>query len=722
MKPLHSTIRIGLCFIALVMIFALFFTRLLFLQIVKGEELRKIAEHQYKELIELPAARGEIFDCKGNKVAINVTFPSLFAYPLTAEDADSAYYCLAGILQKSPAALRREYQLEPKRFRWIKRKLAAEELARYNEKMRQQGLFIREEPTRCYPFGEVGRSILGFVDIDNVGRSGIEMEMNGRLVGTPGRSMIQKDGKGTIYRIKEIPVKEAVSGTSIVLTIDWDKQQIVERELAAAVEQYKAKGGMAVFVDLRDGSILAAADCFPSEDGDPSLKPMKLESVAGVFEPGSVFKVITAAAALAEKKVDPEDRFYAENGTWVMGKHRMRDDHSLGWATFREGFEKSSNIIMGKIANEVTGDKVLAMAKRFGFGRKTRCGLNSESKGILPQAGHWSEYTTAAFAIGHGVSVTALQMAQAFAVVGSGGYLNQPYLIKGFLDSENQVIERHTSQPTRIIDDNTANILADFMRGVVMRGTAKNLLPMPFAIAGKTGTAQKPNFSTGGYYQDKYMGSFGGYFPADSPLVAGIVVLDEPEPIHYGGYTAGPTFKNIALKFAALDRYNLPPMPDSTKDGNPDEPEEADSNVVRVLLADVAGRTRDGAEYELARLGLKVEFSGSGDHVLCTQPAAAARVPEGSTVRCIMGRDAKMEFPAPDLAGLTMREAVRILNRYGLTFSSEGAGRVVLQAPPAGTLMTATEKMNLIFARDMGRDSLAKGTGKDSTGILAHRR
>lgn len=722
MKPLYSKIRIGLCFIALVMIFALFFTRLLFLQVVRGEELRRIAEHQYKELIELPAARGEIYDCRGNKVAINVTFPSLFAYPLTAEDADSAYYYLAKVLGKSQGELRREFTLEPKRFRWIKRKLAPEQMARYDEKMRQRGVFVREEPTRCYPFGEVGRSILGFVDIDNVGRSGIEMEMNDRLVGKPGRSMIQKDGKGTVYRINEVPVKEAEAGTSIVLTIDWDKQQIVERELAEAVEKYKAKGGMAVFVDVRDGAILAAADYFPSEDDDKNLKPMKLESVAGVFEPGSVFKLITAATALSEHAAAPEDRYFAENGTWVMGKHRMRDDHGLGWATFREGFEKSSNIIMGKIANDVSGDKVLAMAKRFGFGRKTRCGLNCESKGVLPQAGHWSEYTTAAFAIGHGVSVTALQMAQAFSVIGAGGMLRQPYLIEGFMDADGGVAERHVGQATRILDESTTATLAEFMRGVVMRGTAKNLLPLPFAIAGKTGTAQKPNFATGGYYDNRYMGSFGGYFPADSPLVAGIVVLDEPQPIHYGGYTAGPTFKNIAVKFAALDRYNLPPMVDSTKKDDADEPEKADSNVVRVVLADVAGRTRDGAEYELGRLGLKVEFSGSGQRVLCTQPAALARVPEGSTVRCIMSRDAKMEFPAPDLTGLTMREAVRILNRYGLSFTSEGVGRVATQSPEAGALMTATGTMNLIFMRDMGRDSLAQGTGTDSNGVLAHRR
>lgn len=722
MKPLYSKIRIGLCFIILVMIFTLFITRLLFLQVVRGEELRKIAEHQYKELIELPAARGEIFDCRGNKVAINVTFPSLFAYPLTADDADSAYYYLARVLGKTQAEVRREFKLEAKRFRWIKRKLAPEQMARYDEKMRQKGVFIREEPTRCYPFGEVGRSILGFVDIDNVGRSGIEMEMNDRLVGTPGRSMIQKDGKGTVYRIKEIPVKEAEAGTSIVLTIDWDKQQIVERELAAAVEQFKAKGGMAVFVDIRDGSIVAAADYFPVEGGNQALKPMKLETVAGVFEPGSVFKLITAAAALSEHAVSPEDRYFAENGTWVMGRHRMRDDHGLGWATFREAFEKSSNIIMGKIANEISADKVLAMAKRFGFGRKTRCGLNCESKGVLPSPGHWSEYTTAAFAIGHGVSVTALQMAQAFSVIGSGGLLNQPHLIEGFLDADGQVTERHVNQPARILDENTVATLAEFMRGVVMRGTAKNLLPLPFAIAGKTGTAQKPNFATGGYYQDKYMGSFGGYFPADSPLVAGIVVLDEPEPIHYGGYTAGPTFKNIAMKFAALDRYNLPPMPDSTGEDDSGDPEEADSAMVRVLLADLSGRTREGAEYELSRVGLKVEFSGSGNRVLSTQPAALARVPEGSTVRCIMSRDAKMEFPAPDLTGLTMREAVRILNRYGLAFTSEGAGRIVMQTPEAGTLMTATGTMNLIFTRDMGRDSLAQGTGTDSIGVLAHRR
>jgi stage V sporulation protein D (sporulation-specific penicillin-binding protein) len=700
MKTHYSKVRIGLVSILFVMTFVMFFARLFFVQVVRGEELRGKAERQYLRSIELPANRGEIYDSKGNKVAVNSTFKSIFAYPLSTKDAESSYRLMSLIFKQRDRNLRKQYKLTPKKFRWIKRGLTLDEFARFESCNNHSGLFLREEPSRTYPYGHVGAAILGFVDLDNCGKAGIELVMDQALAGSPGRSTIQTNGIGEEYGIQEVPIKEAQSGQSVVLTVDWDKQQIVEEELARAVKEHSAKGGMALFLDPHSGSILAAADC--DSNGQVCDKPMKLETVTCLFEPGSVFKLLTAAAALEDGRIKPEDKFYAEKGLWRLGRRSLRDDHKHDTLTFREGFELSSNIVMGKIAYEIGGDRVFAMAQKFGFGRKVRCGLHGESAGVLQKPNRWSEFTTSTFAIGHGVSVTPLQMAQAFAMVAAGGYLCQPHFIAGCINDEGCVIERHTSRPIKILDDDIVAVLDSFMRGVVERGTGQPIGDAPFAIAGKTGTAEKPNLETGGYYKNKFMASFAGYFPADSPQVAGIVILDEPEPIHYGGYTAGPAFKEIAVKFAALDKYGAGmsrPVRAEVEDDYPDVGND-DRNLTEV--PDLTGDSRGKAEYKLRKFDLKAVFSGSGNKVIGTRPAALTRLSAGQEVICYMSCDKEKQMIVPDLSGLTIREAVALLEHYGIAFTCHGKGRVVKQTPPAGDELATDEIIKLECERHKG--------------------
>ncbi len=699
MKKHYSKVRIGVVFILLGMIFALFLARLTMVQIVRGEELRQRAKRQYQETIEIPAARGGIFDVKGNKVAGNTCFKSLFAYPLTKQEITSAYRHLARTFGESRSELKRKYRLSPKKFCWIKRRLSPEEMARFENPDQPCGLYLREEPTRCYPYGTIGRGILGFVDLDDCGKAGVELVMDEYLSGSNGRSIIQKDGKGWQYPIHEVPIREAVAGRSVVLTVDWNKQQIVEEELQRAVEKYNAKGGSAVFLDPYTGAVIAAADFFPGRN--PADKPMKLEAVGAVFEPGSIFKLITAAAALEDGKIQPSDTFFAEEGRWKLGRNSLRDDHKHGWLTFRQGFECSSNILMGKVANRTGGDKVLAMAKKFGFGRKTGCGLNGESGGVVRRPGHWSKFTTSTFAIGHGLSVTAIQMAQAFAVIASGGYLSQPYIVKACINDEGKVVERHHSRPIKILDDKVVSILNSFLRGVVENGTGQPIVNAPFLIPGKTGTAEKPNLETGGYHKNRFVASFAGYFPADSPLVAGIVVLDEPGPIHYGGYTAGPAFENIAIKFGAIDNYKLiPPVgPVAEREKIAKAP---NGKPVNIILPDLRGMSPGKANYELKRLGLRSVFSGTGSSVLATFPSAFSHLQPGGQVRCVMGKRSEDDFRMPDLKGLTLREAVSVLDYYGLPFTCRGQGRVENQKPKPGTIITGGAPVRLALTRNAG--------------------
>ena len=700
MKTHYPKTRIGIVTLIFTLAFLVFFVRLVFVQVVRGEQLRQKGKRQYQESIEIRADRGEIFDCRGYKVAVNSSLKSHFAYPLNKQDVAAAYTKMAGVFGISQSTLKRKHKLTPKKFRWIKRRLTANEIARFEKDSRNCGLYLREEPSRNYPYENIGRGILGFVDLDNCGKAGIELQMNEKLTGQNGRSLIQKDGLGSEFLIQEIPLSQARSGQSLVLTVDWNKQQIVEEELSKAVREHNAKGGMAVFLNPHTGAILAAAD-FCIDDPQPE-KPMKLEAVAAIFEPGSVFKLVTAAAALENGDVLPSDTFFAEDGRWKLGRDVLRDDHKFGWMTFREAFENSSNIAMGKIANQVGADKVMAMAGRFGFGQKTRCGLNGESRGIMKRPRRWSQFTTATFAIGHGISSTAIQVAQAFAVVASGGFFNQPYLVEGCINDEGKIIERHHPRPIRVLSDDVILILDSFLRGVVENGTGSMISNAPFLIAGKTGTAEKPNLESGGYHKNRFMASFAGYFPADSPLVAGIVVIDEPEPIHYGGYTAGPAFRDIAIKFGAMDNYKQALREDDNKKAEDYIFAGEMPGNSTLPLIDLAGLSRRQVEEKLCELSLEPVFSGQGNKVICTYPAVGSRVELGETIRCIMDRGSDSKFAIPDLTGLSAREAIAVLAQYRLPYQCQGYGTVVRQVPVAGKMMSAEKELKLFMERRKG--------------------
>lgn len=692
--------RVGLVVIFFAVLFVTFATRLFFVQVVHGAQYREKAERQYLQMIEIPAQRGEIFDTRGRKVVLNDSFKSLFAYPLTDEDVDEAYAELARIFRVSERTLRREYKLRPKKFCWIKRGLTTEESLRFDAGKSGVGLFVREEPTRCYPYGSIGRAVLGFVDLDNTGKSGVELVMNDFLTGVNGRSVIQRDGLGREYHIQEIPVKKAVSGQSVVLTIDWDKQQVVEEELAKAVAKYNAKSGMAIFLDPNSGAILAAADYFPDDiDND---RPVKLHAVASTFEPGSVFKLITAAAALESGKVHPGDSYDAEQGRWRLGRHTLRDDHKYDTLSFRSAFELSSNIVMGKIANDIGGDDVMAMARKMGFGRRTRCGLNGESNGILERPDHWSQFVTSTFAIGHGLAVTPLQMAQAFATVASGGKLYQPFIVKGCINDNGQVINEHEGRPLEILDEDIVEELGEFMRGVVLRGTGELLADAPVAIAGKTGTAEKPNLESGGYHKNKFMASFAGYFPADSPLVAGIVILDEPEPIHYGGYTSGPAFKNIAIKFAALDNYKTSTSAGPVHASTPEPLIDAEMDTESARVPDIIGMDKEDALEECERAGLNVTYFGNGRKVISSKPCVLTAVDSGTTVCCYLHTTSDSLRTMPDVTGLTIRETIALLDAYGIDALYSGKGRAVAQSPKAGEVLGEDRKAEIQFKRSKG--------------------
>jgi len=444
-----------------------------------------------------------------------------------------------------------KYGLKTRKFRWIKRRIS-DELANHIDTTAPKGLYLRTETQREYPQGLIGKQILGFTDIDNRGQSGFELAYDSLLAGRDGKADIRRDGERNLYRVKESALIKPELGKSLVLTIDWRLQEILEDELRSGVDKYNAKSGQGAFVDCHTGEILAMAHYDPNEKKPEH--PVKLRTISDQFEPGSIFKAITAAAVLDADLVNFSDTVYCEMGKWKIGRRTLHDDKEHGWLTFREIMELSSNIGIAKYALKLGGDLLYQKALDFGFGQRLNTRLGGETRGRVHSPDRWSDYIVAALAMGHSIAVNSLQMAMAFAAIANGGELLQPSLLmcsvteKGRLDNQCDL-----TVIRRVMKESSADSLRAFLRGVVERGTATKVNSSAVTIAGKTGTAEIVRPDGRGYFKNKFMASFAGFFPYEEPKIAGIVVLCEPKPVHYGGYTAGPIFRRIAENYMVIN-------------------------------------------------------------------------------------------------------------------------------------------------------------------------
>jgi len=663
--------RMALVYILVILVWCVLIFRLAVIQIVHGEEYGLKAQKQSTGKIKVKADRGLVFDRKGRQLAVNVISNALYAYPSDRNEISKINKYLDRLYGRRSGASKRLYSLKANRFKYIDRDLPDNLAAKVaNDSI--PGLYIERGVKRDYPFGAVGRQLLGCTNIDDNGISGLEYSYDSVLAGTPGLIDYLRDAHRTTYRIKTIPLVQPVAGNSIVLTVDWYFQEIVEEELKAAVEKYNALEGTAVFLDCRSGEILAAADYIAGGKCDA----VKLRAVSDCIEPGSVFKIVAAAALMDEELVDPEEKIYCENGYWQCGRSRMRDDHKYDSLTFQEIIELSSNIGTGKLAIRLGPEKLCEAIRRFGFGQKTYVGLPGEQAGHIGNPGVWSDYNIAALSIGHSIAATPLQLSAAMAALANGGKLYRPALIRGMINSEGKLVKK--SKPLmigRVMKDDNVERLHSFLHGVVERGTAMPVKSDIVSIAGKTGTAEVPDLENGGYHKNKFVASFLGYFPAEDPKVAGIVVLHQPKPIHYGGHTSGPAFKNIAERYTIANSESLRPDTRLASDGGDNELLE---------IPDFIGRDVSLAIRMAEKKGLNLVADREEGVVMWQFPPEGRRIPGNETIAVIIqSEDEQMKML--DLSGLQMRTAVAVLNYQGLMFEVEGHGKVKKQFPKAGT-------------------------------------
>ncbi|NLY78137.1 MAG: stage V sporulation protein D [Tissierellia bacterium] len=556
--------RLLFAFVAVVSISFILVVRLGYIQIVKGEELKKGALEQWTKSIEIKAKRGTIYDRNGKELAISVSSHTVWASPADIENPEETAKKLAEVLSMEE---REVYEKITRKVNVIKLKqwISMEETKSLRE-LNLSGIEIVDDNKRFYPYGAFASYVLGFTDIDNNGLYGIERTYDKYLSGASGRWVKTEDARGVEMPYGGEKVYEPEDGLNVVLTIDETIQHFAEKAAKETLEKTKAKNVAIIMMEPKTGDILALTNLPQYDPNNPrepldeelkakwsSLTQEELEkewydmwrnfSINDSYEPGSTFKVIVAAAALEEGVINVDSQFYCNGFVRdipgaVLKCARWYNPH--GAQNFREGFANSCNVVFVDVGRRLGKEKLYEYIKAFGFGENTGVELTGEQGGIIPvNTDVIREVNLATMSYGHGVAVTPIQLITAVSAIANGGKLMTPRIVSQLVDNEGNVVKTIEPEVKRqVISESTANTILELMEEVVSEGTGSNAYVPGFRVAGKTGTAQK--IVDGRYAPGKYIGSFVAVAPADDPKVAVLVIVDEPEGIYYGGSVAAP--------------------------------------------------------------------------------------------------------------------------------------------------------------------------------------
>ena len=539
--------RIGLLFAAFLVALTLATLRASWLTTVRADDLRTRAAAQQEEQLVVAARRGTITDRNGVELAVSEEAVTVFANPFLIEDPAAAAAKLAPHLGRSATDLAKLLSERDRGFAYLARKLDPAQ-GDAVERLRIEGIGTVSEPRRRYPHGSLASQVLGTVGSDNYGLEGLERQFERELHGVDGRRRVVKDALGKPVSIVEEQRTEP--GRDLRLTIDSVIQERVESVLGDVGEQFRPKGATAIVLDPRSGDLLAVAN-WPRVDandiGSAPAYARQNRAVAASYEPGSTFKAFTVAGALEERLIEPESQF-ALPPTIEVADREIGEAHDRGPVTLTvaEILAQSSNVGSVKVGLELGVERFDRWVRRFGFGAPTGIPLPGESPGIVPRPDEYSGSSLGNLPIGQGLAVTPLQMAAAYGAIASNGLLHPPTIVAG-----------PRPAPRRVVSDATAKAVSRMLEGVLgPGGTAEEASVPGYRLAGKTGTAEKPD-GYGGYSKTKFVASFIGYAPARNPRLLVAVMVDEPQDEIYGAQVAAPAFERI-VSFA-LPYLRIPP-------------------------------------------------------------------------------------------------------------------------------------------------------------------
>jgi cell division protein FtsI (penicillin-binding protein 3) len=502
--------------------------------------LSSVAQRNSQRTVILAAHRGDIVDRNGAQIAVGKEQQTVWATPHLLTDPRGAARQLAKLLHVPRAKLEKAFLQKDSWYTCVARQIDPS-LAKKALDLKIIGVGSSPEEKRVYPLKTLAAQVVGYVGTENTGLAGLEQKYNPALRGLPGSEVVVIDAAGQV--LKTASDKDPQTGATVRLTIDQAIQLRAETILRDTVRQYHAKGATAIVMDPQSGTLLALANV-PLVDANKwgQAKPAieRNRAITDIYEPGSTFKVITVSAALEDRLVTPKSSFVLPYQLVVDG-HTFQDAEPRGTEkmTVRDILSQSSNVGAATLGRLLGKQELLRWINKFGFGKPTGIAFPGEAAGKLP--GYWANSTTVTVPMGQGISVTALQMASAYAAVANGGILQEPRLVAAVGDRPTK-----PARQRRVISAAVAKQVLSMMNDVVMEGTGTAFQIPGYTAAGKTGTAQVPDYNHGGYAHGKYIASFIGLVPAAHPKLLVMVVVDEPTSAIFGGVVAAPAAQKIA--------------------------------------------------------------------------------------------------------------------------------------------------------------------------------
>ncbi|MEE9208735.1 MAG: penicillin-binding transpeptidase domain-containing protein [Gemmatimonadota bacterium] len=622
---------------SLAIITAAYVARVTQLQVVQGDRWQTRAVDQSEVRVVLPATRGRILDREGRPLALSREEFQVYYAPTEVANQDLSLAILTKTLGLSA---RQTARLKKGDRGWIllPRKVTSRERDELSRAM-GSGIYFVSVPTRVYPEGRLARAILGTLDSEGAGSSGIEAKYDSLLRGRPGEVAQTRDARGATYRDPQVPLSPPVSGHDLYLTLDAELQTIAEIALDEAIDRTGASGGDVIIADPTTGELLAVASRRQGAG-------LRVPAFSDPFEPGSTVKPFLLAALLQEGEADLADKVYAEHGRWMMGSRLIEDVHEYDTLTVAQVLRYSSNIGAAKLSTRLEPGQQYSYLRDFGFGTPTGVVLTPESGGLLRRPEDWSGLSQASLAIGYELMVTSLQLVSAYGALANGGTLMKPRLIREIRGPDGESVYKLAETPVRrVIDRNVASQISQVLGSAVNGegGTGTRAALRTVSIAGKTGTAR---IASAGGYSERYQSSFVGFAPVEDPALVILVKLEDPQGEYYGGQTAAP--------------------------------------VSRAILQAALASNQPYAARVAAHSGPKRELAwGAPD----AAPARAVLV----NSRQVEAFSSQSEGPGaafvhlPDLRGLAIRPASAHLFRLGLNVELEASGRVRRQVPAGGS-------------------------------------
>ena len=650
--------RVLLILIVVTLSFGALIYRLVNLQIIRSDELSYFAKRQQTNSQPVKAERGFIFDRNDVLLVYNRNDYSFYVDLRMLPKSEKNK--LAGLFNKATGKSTRHYlnlMNATGKTICLEKKISFEKSVELFD-YKNAAFFYVEEPVSVFHYGSLGSHVLGYVDNDYRGVNGVSKSFDNALSGKDGFRIVERDALGEIISISETQTRPSVPGDDIYLTIDKRYQSIVEDELRNSLKQNGGESATCIIMNPNTGEILAMANI---GDYDPNYYwkyddfSRKNRAITDSYEPGSTFKALTFAALFEEKVCDENERINTENGVYKYKNHYIKDSHKFEWLTVRQVLEESSNIGTAKLIQRLSDEKYYQYVRSFGFGTFTSISLPGEVTGKLVDLSQWSDQTKTYMSFGYNISVTPLQLTNAFCALVNGGILYQPQIVKRMVDKNGNVIKENSPVVVRrVISDKTSTKMRHFLQGAVEKGTGKQAKVDSLAVGGKTGTSKL--VVDGKYSDSQYYSSFVGFYPVDRPEIVCYVLITKPKGDYYGGLVSAPVFKNIISRIHLLERGKKEPQ-------NPD---------TEIKITE--HQSLDGED----------EFTDQNFR-------SDKKLNENQNVFITANNKNIM----PDLRGKTIKDAVLILNEIGVSWRLSGTGVVVDQSIQPGELITKRKTCSL---------------------------